>query len=95
MALEEKKTVKSHALTLANRQEGTLTGVLDVQSFDEEEVMLLTEAGKLKIQGEHLHIRNLNLEQGEVELEGKVNSLVYLSKTMEKKDESLLKRMFR
>ncbi len=93
--MEEKKTIRSHRLMLENRQGGTITGVLDVHSFDEAEIMLLTEAGKLMIKGEQLHVKRLNLENGEVDIEGKVNSLTYTSKTMEKKEESLLKRMFR
>lgn len=93
--MEEKKTLQSHTLILKNRREGTITGVLDVHSFDEDEVMLLTGEGKLSIKGEKLHIRQLNLENGEVDLEGKVNSLTYMTKNPEKKDETLLKRMFR
>lgn len=93
--MEERKTTLSHKLMLENRQGGTITGVLDVHSFDEEEMILLTEAGKLVIKGEQLHVKRLNLENGEVDIEGKVNSLTYTSKSVEKKDESLLKRMFR
>lgn len=93
--MEERKTTLSHKLMLENRQRGTITGVLDVHSFDEEEMILLTEAGKLVIKGEQLHVKRLNLENGEVDIEGKVNSLTYTSKSVEKKDESLLKRMFR
>lgn len=93
--MEERKTTLSHKLMLENRQGGTITGVLDVHSFDEEEMILLTEAGKLVVKGEQLHVKRLNLENGEVDIEGKVNSLTYTSKSVEKKDESLLKRMFR
>ena len=93
--MEEKKTSMSHRLMLENRQGGTVTGVRDVHSFDEEEILLLTEVGKLQIKGEQLHVKRLNLEKGEVDLEGKMNSLVYLTKGTEHKDESFLKRMFR
>lgn len=47
------------------------------------------------IKGEELHVKRLNLEKGEADLEGKVDSLTYLSKNTDKKEESLLKRMFR
>lgn len=93
--MEEKKPLLTHKLTLQNRQNGTVAGVLDVHSFDEEEILLLTDAGKLQVKGEQLHVKRLNLEKGEVDIEGKVNSLTYLTKNVDKKEESFLKRMFR
>ena len=51
--------------------------------------------GKILLKGEQLHVRNLNLEKGEAEVEGRVDSLLYLTKNTHKKDESILKRMFR
>ncbi|MDD7218682.1 MAG: sporulation protein YabP [Clostridia bacterium] len=93
--MEEKKVISTHKLILEDRQGGTITGVRDVNSFDEKEILLFTQAGKLVIKGEQLHVKRLNLEKGEVDLEGKIDSLTYLSKSTDKKDESLLKRMFR
>lgn len=90
--MEEKKT--SHKLTLDGRRSGCVSGVSDVNSFDEKEILLFTDAGKLMIKGEQLHVTRLDLEKGEVDLEGKVDSMTYLSKE-KKKDDPLLKRMFR
>ena len=47
------------------------------------------------IKGEQLHVKQLDLEKGEVDLEGKVDSLTYLSKNTDNRDESLFRRMFR
>ena len=47
------------------------------------------------IKGEQLHVKQLDLKKGEVDLEGRVDSLTYLSKNTDNRDESLLKRMFR
>ena len=93
--LEEKRTLSAHSLTLNNRQGGRITGVRDVNSFDEKEILLFTDAGKLVIKGEQLHVKQLDLKKGEVDLEGKVDSLTYLSKNTDNRDESLFKRMFR
>lgn len=93
--MEEKRNLSAHSLMIKDRQGGKITGVKDVSSFDEKEILLSTEAGKLAIKGEQLHVKQLNLEKGEVELEGKVDSLTYLSKNTDKKEESLFKRMFR
>lgn len=95
MTLEERMAKTPHRLSLDDRKSGTLTGVRDVSSFDEKEILLLTAEGKLLIKGEQLHVKRLNLEKGEVDIEGRVDSLTYLSKNTDKKEESLLKRMFR
>lgn len=93
--LEERKLLKTHMITLDNRNTGSITGVLDVYAFDEEAISLMTEGGKLLLKGEHLHVRNLNLEHGEIEIEGKINSFAYLTKKAKKKSDSFLKQFFR
>ena len=69
--MEEKKILSTHSLMLENRQNGRITGVKDIKSFDEKEILLFTQAGKLVIKGEQLHVKQLDLEKGEVDLEGK------------------------
>ena len=93
--MEEKKILSTHSLMLENRQNGRITGVKDIKSFDEKEILLFTQAGKLVIKGEQVHWKQLDLEKGGVDLEGKVDSLTYLSKNTDNRDESLFRRMFR
>lgn len=93
--MEEKVVNISHKLILDNRKEASVTGVKDVISFDEKEILLQTADGKLQIRGSGLHVKGLNLEKGEAALAGHVDSLVYLSKNSVRKEEPLLKRMFR
>ena len=93
--MEEKKAVLSHKLILDGRTRGMITGVLDVDDFDGEKIQVQTEAGRMLIKGENLHITSLNVEKGELELEGKVDSLSYTTRGPDKKEESLWKRMFR
>lgn len=93
--MEEKQSVGVHRFSLENRRRAVITGVQDIHSFNENEVLLLSEAGKILLKGEQLHVRNLNLEKGEAEVEGRVDSLSYLTKNAHKKEESILKRMFR
>ena len=93
--MEEKHSAGAHRFSLENRKRAVITGVQDIHSFNENEVLLLSEAGKILLKGEQLHVRNLNLEKGEAEVEGRVDSLSYLTKNAHKKDESILKRMFR
>lgn len=93
--MEEKQSARVHCVSLENRKKTVITGVQDIHSFNENEVLLLSEAGKILLKGEQLHVRNLNLEKGEAEVEGRVDSLSYLTRNAHKKDESILKRMFR
>ena len=93
--MEQSTTRQPHRLVLENRKKSMISGVQDVQSFHEQEILLLTEEGKLQIKGEGLHVKRLNLEKGEADIEGQINSLIYLSRNTPKKEEKLLKRMFR
>ena len=93
--MEEKIRNISHKLTLDNRKEALLTGVKDVVSFDEKEILLQTSEGRLQIRGSQLHVKVLDLEKGEAVLAGHVDSLVYLSKDSPRKEEPLFTRLFR
>lgn len=93
--MEEKKQTRTHKLVMENRQNGMLTGIVDVQAFDEETVLLVTECGKLQIKGEKLHVKSLDLENGELEFEGRIHSYSYLTKKSRNKGDSFLKHIFR
>lgn len=85
-----------HKLLLQGRKLTELTGVKEVVSFDAKEVVLNTTMGALIIRGSDLLVKRLTTEKGEVELEGRVDSLVYADKAEKAGDgDSLLKRLFR
>lgn len=85
----------SHKLSLLMRRSCSLTGVTDVISFDEQEVVLETELGAMILTGEELHVTGLSLETGEVSLEGRVDSIRYTDGSMKKSGESLWKRLWK
>lgn len=94
--MEEKQYAKAHKLILSNRRTGTITGVSDVISFDITEVLLETEQGMLMIKGADLHVNRLTLEKGEVDIEGRIDSLAYSDVTsFQKQGESLIGRLFK
>lgn len=75
---DERKTVQlPHHLILEDRRALTVSGVSDVDSFDEMTVVVYTEMGELTVKGEGLHINRLNVETGELSLEGSIQSLTY------------------
>lgn len=75
--MEEKIISKAHKVTLNNRRNGSFTGILDVISFDIAEILLETEQGMLHIKGKDLHVNRLNLEKGEVDIEGLIEAFHY------------------
>ena len=79
MAYEQtqKAAQKEHALSMQNRSKLSLTGVVDVNGFDESLIVLATGLGPLAIRGEQLHIDRIDLTAGELEVRGKVRELSY------------------
>lgn len=94
--MEEKQMPRAHKIAVIGRTGVTITGVSDVLSFDENEVLLETEMGMLTLKGRQLHICRISLELGEADLEGKIDSMVYSEKGHKKKQEgNLMTRLFR
>ena len=76
---------RSHSIHIDNRMRTSITGVLDIVSFTEQDIMLLTEAGPLNIVGTGLHLNKLNLEDGQVSVEGELLALDYEPEENEKR----------
>jgi sporulation protein YabP len=74
-------THKHHDVKMVNRKKMDLTGVINVESFDNEEFLLDTEFGFLAIRGQNLHMKNLNVENGIVSIEGLITEMVYVDHT--------------
>ena len=88
----EEKVKKPHSLKLENRNGLKMTGVTDVEAFDEECVTVYTDYGCLSISGSALHIDELNIKNGVLQISGEVSALVYSSK--KSKEKGFLKRVF-
>ena len=94
--MEENKIAKTHKIVLNNRKIGNFTGVLDVISFDISEILLETEQGMLNVKGKDLHVNRLNLEKGEVDIEGNIDAFSYSQiPTVMKKQENFLGKIFK
>ena len=83
-------------LILENREKLSISGVLDVLSFDDQIVILETELGLLTVKGENLRINKLSLDTAEVIIDGEVYNLGYSEKDLAKKSGGgLLNKIFR
>ena len=67
----------AHRLELEGRERLTISGVEDVERFDETGIVMTTSAGVLTVTGEGLHIGQLSLEGGELHVDGRVDSISY------------------
>ncbi|HHY13398.1 MAG TPA: sporulation protein YabP [Thermoanaerobacterales bacterium] len=83
-----------HSMNIKDRELINLNGVLSVKKFDEKIIDLETHMGELTIKGENLYVRNLNLEKGELAVEGYIKG-VYYGENKYKEKGSLLKRLFK
>ena len=85
--------IRAHSIHIDERQLMRVSGVKDVDSFNEQEVQLLTEAGELRIEGMGLHMTKLDLDAGQVILEGDILALEYMEES--RPQGSLMSRLFR
>ena len=91
--MEERSGIRAHACRLENA--ASLTGVGEVVSFDENQVVMDTDMGLLTIKGKDLHVSRLTVEKGEMEVEGQIDSLTYSSnEAYRKAGQSILARLF-
>ena len=91
---EALRGMRPHSLTLDGRQKAVITGVEEVDSFNEQMVVLATTAGTLTLLGEQLHVSRLNLEDGQLLVEGEIAALEYDERSRSGRG-TLFSRLFR
>ena len=67
----------AHHVTLEERERLCVSGVEEVESFDENSIVMVTTGGYLVVRGTDLHIEQLSLDGGQLRVEGQVESLSY------------------
>ena len=86
----------NHTIKMDNRENIFITGVNDVISFDEETVIIDTQMEILIIQGKNLHINKLNLDDGQLEIDGQINGMHYeIQSGIGKNKSSFLSKIFK
>ena len=91
---EEKKKMGRHTLHMEERERIQIGGVLEVLSFDEEGVMMETTCGLLLLRGAGMHIGKLDLDAGDVVVDGSIDSITYSDGSLAEKH-SILGKLFR
>lgn len=77
--MTEKREDGIHKTVMEDRRHLVITGVKKVKSFDTKEIVLDTVKGNLIVKGQDLGVKNLDLEQSEVEIEGQFDLMTYSS----------------
>ena len=83
----------AHHIILEEREQLSVSGVEEVESFDENTIVMLTNRGTLIVRGEELHIEKLSLDGGDLKVEGTIDSLTYEDSGRDKG--GLFSRLFR
>ena len=68
---------KPHNIILENRKNLTISGVTDVDNFDEKNIVLYTQMGELTIHGKNLHVNSMSVETGDMTIDGDIWALTY------------------
>lgn len=94
MSETKNKPKVPHSIILENRKILNLSGISDVDSFDEQTVTAYTSMGVLTIRGKNLHINKLSLETGELVVEGEICSMNYSDNELSGKS-GILSKLFK
>ncbi len=92
--MQDKIVKQNHNLILENRKSLSISGITDVDSFDEKEISLYTQLGELTVQGRELHIDAMSVETGDMTITGDIWALIYGDRD-KKGPISALGRLFR
>ncbi|MCL2397763.1 MAG: sporulation protein YabP [Defluviitaleaceae bacterium] len=93
--MPEERRVAKHRLVVDQRESVAITGVLDVVSFDEEQVVCDTDMGVLVLRGANLHVSSLNLDSGSLDIFGEVASINYEEQGPARSKASLFGKIFK
>ena len=86
--------MENQKVTIENREMTTITDIIEIDSFDEEEIRATLKKGALVIRGTNMNIQKLDLQTGEAVIGGTINSLMYV-KVKEKGEKSLLAKIMK
>lgn len=89
------QTQKDHQLKINNRKLLEITGVKEVDSFDNEEFLLETVMGYLIVRGQNLQLKNLDVSEGIVSIKGKVYEISYVDEQYQEKAKGFFSKLFR
>ena len=82
--MEHQQHSKTFQTTISNREKVVINGVINVESFGEDYLILNTQLGEMTVEGSELKIESLTKESGEILILGRINGLFYKEEKSEK-----------
>lgn len=89
------ENTRTHSVKIDNRKQIMVTAVDDVESFDEEKVVILTEMGTMTITGADFRISRLNVDDGQLIIDGEVDEIQYSDTVREENSRGFFGRLFK
>lgn len=88
-------TFGSQEIKIIDRSTISLSGISKIFSFDDEEFLMESNMGNIRLLGEGLELLKLDTNDGNVKIKGKINSFTYLDGKLKNKEESMLSKLFK
>lgn len=92
---ENTQVTKKHSVSIYERGETLLEGVLKLDSFDKTEFLINTSKGYLHIRGKDLTLGTMDMDKGTLSINGTIDSVTYLTGSSNTQKEGFFKRLFK
>lgn len=92
---EKVNVTNDHRVSIMNRKEIEIHGVKEVDSFDHEEFLLETSMGYLIVRGQQLQLKSLHVEEGIVQINGKIYEMLYIDEQTQERAKGLFSKLFK
>lgn len=89
------ETTRNHSIKIENRNQITVTSVDDIESFNEEKVVILTGMGTLTVIGTDFKISRLNVDDGQLIIDGEIDELHYSDSVRDNKESGFFGKLFK
>ena len=93
--IESSYEVTTQKISITDRKNISIIGINNIEAFDSDEFIINTNFGKILLKGEELEILKLDVQNGNVSIKGKINSLAYVDSNLSSNKEGVLKKIFK
>lgn len=93
--VDDRRERNEHQVVITRREDLRIEGVENVESFDDQEIMVETVGGGLLVRGTELHISQFNLDSGTLLVHGYIDAVEYLGESLTKKGKGIIGRLFK
>ena len=89
------ENIKKHCVSINERKEVFIDGILKLDSFDKNEFLISTSKGYLHIKGKDLTLGTMDMDKGTLSINGSIDSVSYLNSSTEQNKEGFFKKLFK